>query len=169
MWSQLGWTSNFTHCITKLTLDCSINFTRCTHAHHVPHTEHAFTGQQATWQIVKYSALESPYCNVMLSSAYPQVLTHKSPPVTYPVIFHPIIDQLTIFYISGLILLSSESSVAILMSPWGAHAKEVRKLCINLGLMLKHSAIMPQEINYPVTWLGNVSNVECMHGILVMR
>ena len=88
---------------------------------------------------------------------------------SYPVIFHPIIDQLTVFYISGLILLSSKSSVAILMSPRAAHAREVRKLCIDLGLTLKHSAIIPQEINYPVTGLGNVANVECMHGILVMR
>jgi len=82
------------------------------HVHHVPHVEsRVHTGQPEKW-IVEYSALESPYCNVMLSSAYPihgsaskvnrsganvQVVSCHH----YLVIFHPIVEQLTV---SGRVL-----------------------------------------------------------------
>jgi len=57
-----------------------INYTKYTHVQHVPHAEHAFTGQQVKW--------------------ITQVPTQKSSPV----VFQPIVEQLTFFYISGLIL-----------------------------------------------------------------
>ena len=47
-------------------------FTRYTHAHHVPHAEHAFTGQQAKW-----------ITQERMRKAYPIVF--------HPIVFHPIV------------------------------------------------------------------------------
>ena len=56
---------------------------RFTHMHHVPQAEHAFMGQQTKW--------------------IAQMLTHK----LSPVVFHPIVEQLTVLCISWHILSSS--------------------------------------------------------------
>ena len=56
-------------------------------------------------------------------------------------VFHPFVEQLTVFYVSGLVrrcLLSSESSTSmqpplhhIAMASWASRAKQVHKLCLN--------------------------------------
>ena len=77
-------------------------YTRYTHVHHVPHVEHmescrsdkmAKHGQAVVWSPMSFILL---FRKVNYSGADAQV-------VCYPVIFYLIIEQLTIFYISGLV------------------------------------------------------------------
>ena len=52
----------------------------------------------------------------------------------YLVVFHPFVEQLTVFHISELVLTSSsilKTLTPIVMASWAARAKEVCKLCIN--------------------------------------
>ena len=108
-----------------------------THAHHVPHAEHV---ENSKWWSSKRcrdaAVLSSAYpvhgsaSKVNRSGADAQVVScHR-----YLVVFHPFIEQLTVFHISGLVLASSsilESLTSTAMASWAARAKEVRKLCVN--------------------------------------
>ena len=77
------------------------------HVHHVPHAKHI---QSLKWQSSKHSR-----DNAVLSSAYPiygsasevnrsGADVHVISCHRYLVVFHPFVEQLTIFHISGLIL-----------------------------------------------------------------
>jgi len=87
--------------------------TKYTHVHHVPHAEHVESSIGR-----KMAKVECCQDEAILSSAYPvyrsaskanrsgadaQVVScHR-----YLVVFHPFIEQLTVFHTSGLILVSS--------------------------------------------------------------
>ena len=119
--------------IFPLTCHCALHIpTRYTHVHHLPHAEHVESCQSD--EMANCCPLPMPFIKWIGCWC----TNH-----CYPVIFHPFVEQLTVFYIDiSLDSFSSLPSSSILwvlhhdMAPWEGHTS---KLCINPHISIVNS------------------------------
>ena len=122
---------------------CIYVSSRYTHAHHVPHAEHVESSIRKNGD-GRSMVKTTPCC----ASAYP---VHGSAskvnrlgadmqvvPCHGYFVFRPFVDQLTVFYISGLVLVLSSILRVLNLIATSTHGimsitcQKVRKLCLNL-------------------------------------